>query len=286
METCDVLIIGAGAAGMMCGIEAGKRNRKVMLLDHGEKIGRKILISGGGRCNFTNINATPAAFLSQNPHFCKSALARYTAQDFVNLVKSYHIKFHEKKLGQLFCDHSAQEIIDLLSKECQKAGNHFLLACKTETITKNSGFVVKTNKGIFATESLVIATGGLSIPQIGATGFGYDIARQFGLKIIAPAPALDGFSFGKTDLKRFCSLAGVSIDTTVSCNGVAFRENILFTHTGLSGPASLQASLYWEKGPADSNKSDAGSGCPRLADEKKTGKSKNSSQEHFVRISS
>ena len=161
METCDVLIIGAGAAGMMCGIEAGKRNRKVILLDHGEKIGRKILISGGGRCNFTNINASANNFVSQNPHFCKSALARYTAQDFIDLVKSRHIKFHEKKLGQLFCDNSAQEIVDLLLKDCQKAANQFVLGCKTETIKRSSHFVVKTNKGIFSAESLVIATGGL-----------------------------------------------------------------------------------------------------------------------------
>ena len=257
MEICEVLIIGAGAAGMMCAIEAGKRGRKVILLDHSDRIGRKILISGGGRCNFTNINAAPENFVSANPHFCKSALARYTAQDFVALVKKHHIKFHEKKLGQLFCDHAAQQIVDMLVKECEIAGNKFVLGCRTVGLdcispygkpdSENNRFIVKTNKGTFTSQSLVIATGGLSIPQIGATGFGYDIGRQFGLKIITPAPALDGFIWNKTDWRHFASLSGVSIDSIVSCNGASFRENILFTHTGLSGPASLQASLYWQK---------------------------------------
>lgn len=247
MQKFDVIIIGAGAAGMMCAIQAGRRGRKVILLDHTLKIGRKILISGGGRCNFTNINATASAFVSQNPHFCKSALARYTPQDFITLVKSHGIKFHEKKLGQLFCDNSAQQIVDMLEKECLRAGNKFALACKTEAIEKSDLFIVKTDKGIFAGASLVIATGGLSIPQIGATGFGYDVARQFGLKIVAPAAALDGFTWNENDLRYFRDLAGVSIDTVVSCDSAAFRENILFTHNGLSGPASLQASLYWRK---------------------------------------
>jgi predicted Rossmann fold flavoprotein len=184
MESCDVLIIGAGAAGMMCAIEAGKRRRKVILLDHADRLGRKILISGGGRCNFTNVNTVPSSFVSQNRHFCKSALARYTPQDFITLVKDHRIKFHEKKLGQLFCDHSAQNIVDLLIKECSKVDNRFQLACKTEEIRKNGHFTVKTNKGIFASQSLVIATGGLSIPQIGATGYGYKIAQQFDLAVI------------------------------------------------------------------------------------------------------
>jgi len=247
MLTCDVLIIGAGAAGMMCAIEAGKRNRKVILLDHSERIGRKILISGGGRCNFTNMNAGPDNFVSQNPHFCKSALARYTASDFIALVKKHHVKFHEKKLGQLFCDRSAEEIVHLLVKECEQSGSKFVLGNKVEAIDKGDRFTVRTSNNVYRSDALVIATGGLSIPQIGATGFGYDIARQFGLKIITPAPALDGFNFGKEDLKRFASLSGVSIDTIVSCKNSSFRENILFTHTGLSGPASLQASLYWQK---------------------------------------
>jgi predicted Rossmann fold flavoprotein len=247
MRSCDVLIIGAGAAGMMCAVEAGKRKRKVILVDHSEKIGRNILISGGGRCNFTNINTTANSFVSQNPHFCKSALARYTPQDFISLVKEHGIKFHEKKLGQLFCDNSAQEVVDLLVGECEKAGNGFQLGCKVNAIKKDDHFVVDTNKETYECQSVVIATGGLSIPQIGATGFGYDIARQFGLAIVETAPALDGFNFKKEDLAHFAALTGVSIDTIVSCNGAAFRENILFTHTGLSGPASLQSSLYWKK---------------------------------------
>jgi predicted Rossmann fold flavoprotein len=246
MQKCDVLIIGAGAAGMMCGIEAGKRKRRVILLEHSEKIGRKILISGGGRCNFTNINAVPSSFVSQNPHFCKSALARYTPQDFIALVKHHRIKFHEKKLGQLFCDVTAQSIVDLLVNECRAAGNELKLGCKVEAIEKNSHFTVRTNKGTFASESIVIATGGLSVPKVGATGYGYDVARQFGLSIVKPTAALDGFNLNENDLRYFRELSGVSVDTQVSCGGAAFRENILFTHSGLSGPASLQASLYWE----------------------------------------
>ena len=247
MKICDVVIIGAGAAGMMCAIEAGKRRRKVVLIDHSHKIGRKILISGGGRCNFTNIHAQPESFVSQNPHFCKSALARYTPHDFIQLVKSRGIKYHEKKLGQLFCDHSAHEIVDLLVSECHKLGVTFQLGCKAEAIKINDNFTVETNKETFACESLVIATGGLSIPQVGASGYGYEVARQFGLSIVEPLPALDGFNLGLKELNYFKNLAGVSVDTIVTCNKAAFRENILFTHNGLSGPASLQASLYWEK---------------------------------------
>lgn len=246
MEKCDVLVIGAGAAGMMCAIEAGKRKRRVIVLDHSERIGRKILISGGGRCNFTNINTAPTSFVSQNPHFCKSALARYTPQDFIALVKRHHIKFYEKKLGQLFCNDSAQRIVDLLLDESRAAGNEIKLSCKAEKVEKNTHFTVTTNRGTFASESLVIATGGLSIPKIGATGYGYDVARQFGLSIVKPVAALDGFNLKEADLKYFRDLSGVSVDTKVSCGDAAFRENILFTHNGLSGPASLQASLYWE----------------------------------------
>jgi predicted Rossmann fold flavoprotein len=247
METCDVLVIGAGAAGMMCAIEAAKRKRRVTLLDHSDRIGRKILISGGGRCNFTNINTSADSFVSQNPHFCKSALAQYTPQDFIALVKKHRIKFHEKKLGQLFCDESATNIVNMLTKECRDAGVKIELSCKTEAVEKNNNFTVKTNRGTYAAESLVIATGGLSVPQTGATGFGYEIARQFGLRIIEPIPALDGFNFNGKELKHFKDLAGVSLDVLMQCNGAAFRENILFTHNGLSGPASLQASLYWKK---------------------------------------
>jgi predicted Rossmann fold flavoprotein len=235
---------------MMCAIQAGRRGRSVALIDHSTKIGRKILISGGGRCNFTNIYTTADNFVSKNPHFAKSALARFTPDDFIAMVKDHQIRFHEKKLGQLFCDHSAQQIVDMLVEECQRAGAEFVLDCPINKIERRDGFLIDTRRGSFACQSLVIATGGLSIPKIGATGFGYNVARQFGLGIVPMAAALDGFNFSDSDLKHFLELAGVSIDCTVRCNDAAFRENILFTHTGLSGPASLQASLYWNSGDA------------------------------------
>lgn len=245
-----MIIIGAGAAGMFCAWQAGQRGRKVALLDHTRKIGRKILISGGGRCNFTNIHAGPQAYVSNNPHFCKSALSRFTASDFISLVKKHKIAFHEKKMGQLFCDDSAEQIVAMLVGLCKSVGTHFQLDCLVSGIEKNEagGFIIETNHGRLTCESLVIATGGLSIPQIGATGFGYKIAEQFGLKIVKPRPALDGFVFQNKDLAHYADLTGLSIDTIVSADGAEFRENILFTHTGLSGPASLQASLYWEHG--------------------------------------
>lgn len=233
---------------MMCAIHAARRGRSVVLLEHSKTIGRKILISGGGRCNFTNINAGPANYVSKNPHFCKSALSRFTPDDFIAMVKKHRIAFHEKKLGQLFCDGSAQAIVDMLVDECAAAGAEFKLDCTVKSVAKNEMFNIETSQGPVSCESLVVATGGLSIPQIGATGFGYELARQFGLKIVETEPALDGFNFGKEDLKRFSDLPGVSIDTNVTCNKTSFRENILFTHNGLSGPASLQASLYWHKG--------------------------------------
>lgn len=244
----DVAIIGGGGAGLMCAAQAGKRGRRVLLLDHSEKIGRKILISGGGRCNFTNIHAGPDAYVSKNPHFCKSALARYTPENFIQLVRQHRIAFHEKKLGQLFCDKTAQSIVDMLVSECRQARVHLKTGCKVESIRKDNRFFLRTNQGEFVASSLVVATGGLSIPQIGATGFGYDVARQFGLAIVPTAPALDGFVFSRSDLGNFTELSGVSVDSQVTCNEGSFRENILFTHTGLSGPASLQASLYWSKG--------------------------------------
>ncbi len=246
----DVVIIGAGGAGMMCARTAAARGRKVILLDHSTKIGRKILISGGGRCNFTNTGASPESFVSQNPHFCKSALSKFTPSDFIELVKKHRIGFHEKKLGQLFCNDSASQIVDMLVEECDDAGARFQMDCKIFAIEKKDKFIVSTSAGDFRSESLVVATGGLSIPQIGATGFGYDIARQFDLNIIDTAPALDGFNFSQADAQHFKDLPGISLDTTVSCKKSSFRENILFTHTGLSGPASLQASLYWTKGDA------------------------------------
>ncbi len=243
----DVLVVGAGGAGMMCAIEAGKRGRRVALLDHSAKIGAKILISGGGRCNFTNLSVGPENYVSQNPHFCKSALTRYTPQDFIELVKGHQIPYHEKKLGQLFCDRSAKDIVGLLEEECRKAGVLFHLNQLVASVEKKEKFEVKTNEGDFTCDSLVVATGGLSIPKVGATGFGYDLARQFGLKIVLPFPALDGFRFKPADLKKFGDLTGVSTEALITCGKAAFRENILFTHAGLSGPAALQASLYWNK---------------------------------------
>lgn len=248
MNSYDVIVVGAGAAGMMCAAAAGKRGRHVVLLDHSRKIGRKILISGGGRCNFTNLHVQPGTFVSENVHFCKSALSRYTPDDFIGLVKKHRIAFHEKKLGQLFCDESAEHIVNMLVDECEQVKAHFRLGCEVVSVSKENRFLVETNQGQFTSDSLVIATGGLSIPYIGATGFGYKLAEQFGLKIVKTAPALDGFVFSAEDLKRYGDLPGVSLDTVVTCNEASFRENILFTHAGLSGPASLQASLYWHKG--------------------------------------
>jgi predicted Rossmann fold flavoprotein len=250
IQDFDVVIIGAGGAGMMCAIHAGRRGRKVLLLDHASEIGKKILISGGGRCNFTNIHTDPTSYVSQNPHFCKSALSRFTPEDFIKMVQLHHIPFHEKKLGQLFCDGSAKNIVNMLVKECEKSNADIRLRCKIKNISKNETFRIETDEDILSAQSVVIATGGLSIPQIGATGFGYDIARRFGLNIITPVPALDGFNFSKKDSQTFRPLAGVSIDSVVTCNNVPFRENILFTHAGLSGPASLQSSLYWNHSDA------------------------------------
>jgi predicted Rossmann fold flavoprotein len=252
MKKTDVLIIGAGGAGMMCAIHAGKRGRKVTLLDHSKKIGGKILISGGGRCNFTNLGAGPNNYVSQNPHFAKSALARYTPQDFLEIVHKHNIAYHEKKLGQQFCDQSAQAIVDMLLKECREAGATFETETSVNTIEvasdpENPGiqFRVETSRGMIECESLVIATGGLSIPKIGATGFGYDLAKKFGIKLVARAAALDGFVLNDDDARRFEGLAGVAFDSKISCNGISFHEAILFTHAGLSGPATLQASLHW-----------------------------------------
>lgn len=245
----DVVVIGAGGAGMMCAIHAGRRGRKVALVDHATVIGRKILISGGGRCNFTNIHAGPDNYVSNNPHFHKSALSRYSPGDFIEMVEKHKIAYHEKKLGQLFCDGSASQIVDMLVNECDKAGAQFFKGrLIKEVIREKDGFLIHTNTETFSCQSLVVATGGLSIPQIGATGFGYQIAQQFDIKVVETNPALDGFSFSSTDLSKFKELTGVSVDSIVSVNKSAFRENILFTHTGLSGPASLQASLYWKKG--------------------------------------
>lgn len=248
MKSYDLIIVGAGGAGMMCAAEAAKRGKRVLLIDHASILGRKILISGGGRCNFTNTGATAANYFSANPHFCKSALSRYTPDDFIALVKKHRIAFHEKKLGQLFCNGSAQAIVDMLQKECHHAAVDFQMRCTVDSISHLSQkqlFQLDTNHGAYRCERLVIATGGLSIPKIGATGFGYRIAEQFGLKIVKTAPALVGFNLGEPELHELPELSGVSFDSIVSANGVAFHENSLFTHTGLSGPAILQASLYW-----------------------------------------
>ncbi len=248
MQDFDVVIIGAGGAGMMCAFNAGRRRRSVVLLDHNVKVGRKILISGGGRCNFTNINAGPSNYVSANPHFCKSALAGYTPDDFIALVERHRIRFHEKKLGQLFCNESSQHIVNMLVSECEQSGAAFRLGCRVLKIEKGDSFHIATDNGDYRCRSLVIATGGLSIPSIGASGFGYRVAEQFGLSIVKTSPALVGLNFGEKELKELAELAGVSIDSQVTCQGVSFRENILFTHTGLSGPAILQASLYWSAG--------------------------------------
>jgi predicted Rossmann fold flavoprotein len=253
-QKVDVLIIGAGGAGLFCGAQAAKRGRNVLILDHAKTLGAKILISGGGRCNFTNTGASYKNYVSNNPHFCKSALSRFTPQDFIEVVKKHQIPFHEKKLGQLFCDFSAKAIVDLLKKECADSNAKILLETKIRRVLPGPGqvdsprFTVETSSGVFESESLVIASGGLSIPKIGATGIGYEIAQQFGIKIKETAPALDGFVFSPEEVSLFSTLAGISVDSAVSCGELSFRENILFTHTGLSGPASLQASLHWYPG--------------------------------------
>jgi len=228
---------------------AGQRGRKVWLIDHASKTAEKIRISGGGRCNFTNIGAKPENFLSGNPHFCKSALAQYDQHDFIALVEKHGIKYHEKKLGQLFCDDSATQIIDMLLKECEDAGVRYTKETTTSEIKDiDGGYSVKTNHGTHECESLIIATGGLSIPKIGATRFGYDIAKQFGLKVLETFPALVPFTFQTSILERCKNLSGLSVEASVSCNGTTFNEGLLFTHRGLSGPSILQVSSYWSEG--------------------------------------
>jgi predicted Rossmann fold flavoprotein len=240
----NVIIIGAGAAGLMAAAQAGKRGKTVLLIEHSEKIGEKIRISGGGRCNFTNLNITPQSYLSENPHFVKSALSRYTQHDFIKLVESYNIAYHEKTLGQLFCDGSSKQIIDILVKECQTAQVQIQLNCSVKSITKSDHFILDTNFGHFTCESLVIATGGLSIPKLGASDFGYRIAKQFGINIISPRPALVPLTAAENDLNLCRELSGVSIYSIATYGKAAFKENMLFTHKGLSGPSILQISSY------------------------------------------
>ncbi|MBV8856776.1 MAG: NAD(P)/FAD-dependent oxidoreductase [Acidobacteria bacterium] len=246
----DVIVIGGGAAGLMCAFVAGGRGRRVALLEHNERVGRKIEISGGGRCNFTNLNTTAGNFISRNPHFAKSALARYTPADFVKLVGRHGIRYHEKKLGQLFCDESSRQIVEMLLEECDAARVQVFTGCRVEDVGKGELFQVKTNRGEFESESLVVATGGLSIPKLGATDFGYRLARQFGLKVVQPEPALVPLTLAPRDLSKFQSLSGVSVPAVVSCGGAEFAENVLVTHRGLSGPAVLQISSYWSRGQA------------------------------------
>ncbi|MCU0238948.1 MAG: NAD(P)/FAD-dependent oxidoreductase [Pyrinomonadaceae bacterium] len=240
----DVIIIGGGAAGLFCAIEAGKRGKKTLVIEHNSQVGRKILISGGGRCNFTNKEVSANNFISKNPHFCKSALARYTPNDFIELVKKHKIQFYEKTLGQLFCKESSRQIVEMLLDECEKAKVKICLNCSVTDISKDEIFSINTNQGKFETENLVIATGGNSFPKIGATDFGYKIARQFGHKIVETRPSLVPLVFSGENFSR---LAGISIDSIVSVGKREFRENILFTHRGLSGPAILQISNYWQK---------------------------------------
>ena len=250
MEKVDVIIIGAGAAGLMCAIEAGKRGRKVVILEQANKPGKKILMSGGGRCNFTNLHISPEAYLSHNPHFCKSALSRYTQWDFIDLVKRHHIPFHEKTLGQLFCDHKSQAILGMLLSECEQADVEIRLNTQLEKIEKDSDhhFKVSSSRGRFHCQSLVIASGGLSIPTMGASPFGYHIAEQFGIKVWPTRAGLVPFTLHVEEKEKLAVLSGISVDSLVSHARISFRENILFTHRGLSGPAILQISSYWEAG--------------------------------------
>jgi predicted Rossmann fold flavoprotein len=244
----DALILGGGAAGLLCAIEAGRRGRRVAVLEHADRVGKKILISGGGRCNFTNIHCQPENFISANEHFAKSALARYTPADFIALVEKHRIPYHEKTLGQLFCDRSAQDITGLLESECAAAGVDIFLQSRIRHVQLSTEFVVRTESGGFHAPVLVVATGGLSIPKMGATPFGYELARQFGLKIVETKPALVPFVLAGKDRSRYCDLAGVSAEVIAHANHHAFREKMLITHRGLSGPAILQISSYWEKG--------------------------------------
>lgn len=247
MHQFDAIIIGGGAAGLMCAIEAGKRGRRVVVLEHADRLGKKILISGGGRCNFTNLHCRPEHFLSANRHFAKSALARYTPADFIALVEKHRIPYHEKTLGQLFCDRSAQDILTMLEEECRAGGVSIRLRTKIREVQRDTAFAVRSDSGDFSAPTLVIATGGLSIPKMGATSFGYDVARQFGLKIRQPRPALVPLTFDEADRAKYCDLTGVAAEVVASVDSQQFREKMLITHRGLSGPAILQISSYWDR---------------------------------------
>ncbi|MCF8470411.1 MAG: NAD(P)/FAD-dependent oxidoreductase [Parvibaculum sp.] len=245
----DVVILGAGGAGLFCALTAGRRGRSVLVLDHAKKPGEKIRISGGGRCNFTNIHTTPKNFLSENPRFCISALAGFKPADFIALVEAHKIAWHEKTLGQLFCDGSSQQIIGMLLAECVQVGVTILPDTAVRTVAKReTGFTVETSRGAFSAASLIVATGGKSIPKMGATGFGYDLAKQFGLGVVPPRPALVPFTFGQELREKLDGLSGVAVEATVACGKRRFAEALLFTHRGLSGPAILQISSYWREG--------------------------------------
>ncbi|GHA45487.1 hypothetical protein GCM10008927_08070 [Amylibacter ulvae] len=250
MKKVDVIIIGAGAAGMMCAIEAGRRGRSVLVLDHAKKAGEKIRISGGGRCNFTNMNIAPDRFLSQNQRFALSALKRYTQWDFIDRVASAHIPYHEKTLGQLFCDNSAQDIIDMLLDDMKAAGVYLELETSVVSVQKDDNYIVETSQGRVESQSLVVACGGKSIPKMGASGLGYKIAEQFGLRIVETRPALVPLTFAQQDLEPIKAMAGTSVFASVTCNNTTFDEGFLFTHRGLSGPSILQISSYWHEGDA------------------------------------
>ena len=244
----DAVILGAGAAGLMCAVEAGKRGRRVAVIEHADRPGKKILISGGGRCNFTNTYCQPEHFISANPHFAKSALARYTPADFIALVEKHHIPHHEKTAGQLFCDRSADDILKMLEAECAAAGVKIFLRTKVNEVQRTTEFVVRAESAVFHAPTLVVAIGGLSIPKMGATAFGYDLARQFGLNICNTKPGLVPLVLETGDRGRYCDLAGVSAEVAVSTDHQSFRDKMLFTHRGLSGPAILQISSYWNAG--------------------------------------
>jgi len=246
---CDVLVIGAGAAGLMCALTAGQRGRMVQVIDHANKVGKKILMSGGGRCNFTNTGTTAANFLSANPHFCKSALARYTPWHFIEMVERHGIAYHEKELGQLFCDISSKQIVKMLVDECQAAGVQIRTDCGVQKVERGAdGFHVHTAQGHFHAASLVVATGGLSIPSMGATGFGYELARQFGHEVLPTRAGLVPLTLSGKHQERFNELSGVALPIEARCNGVEFRNSMLITHRGISGPAILQISSYWQPG--------------------------------------
>ena len=245
IQKFDGLILGGGAAGLMCAIEAGKRGRRVAVLEHADRLGKKILISGGGRCNFTNIHCRPDNFISGNPHFAKSALARYTPANFIALLETHRIAYHEKTLGQLFCNGSAREIVSMLEEECRAAKVTIFLQADIREVSRADEFRIKTAAAEFGAPALVVATGGLSIPKMGATPFGYDLARQFRLRVREPRPGLVPLLFDQPQRASYCDLSGVSADVVASCDGQQFREKMLITHLGLSGPAILQISSYW-----------------------------------------